>query len=295
VNSVAFSPDGKTLASGSGDVGTISLLDVATGKEQATLEGRDGRVTSVAYSPDGKTLASGNWDGTIKLWDVATGKEQATLKGHTNWVNSVAFSPDGKTLASGGGASIAGEFKPGEVNLWDVATGKERATLKGHTIVVSVAFSSDGKTLASGSYDKTIKLWDVAKPEMVSVPNVIGLPVNEAAAKFQEKKLEYKENGQVITGKVPIGAIASQSPAAEGAVRVGTKVMLAIEANSVEVPSLIGKTVGQALGDIRSLKLNDVIEGNSRGEIIMGDPVVRQSPEPGTRVAPGAKVTISAR
>ena len=78
---VAFSPDGKTLASGSEDK-TIKLWDVATGKEQATLKGHTEWVKSVAFSPDGKTLASGSGDSTIKLWDVATGKEQATLKGH---------------------------------------------------------------------------------------------------------------------------------------------------------------------------------------------------------------------
>ena len=84
VLSVAFSPDGKTLASGSWDK-TIKLWDVKTGKELATLNGHTETVMFVAFSPDGKTLASASWDKTIKLWDVATSKERATLKGHTAW------------------------------------------------------------------------------------------------------------------------------------------------------------------------------------------------------------------
>src|SRR5437764_1379601 len=101
VFSVTYSPDGKSLASGSLDK-TIKLWDVQTGKVRATLKGHMYRLLSVAFSPDGKTLASGSGQllrgGELMLWDVQTGKEQATLKGHTGRVRSVAFSPDGKTL-----------------------------------------------------------------------------------------------------------------------------------------------------------------------------------------------------
>ena len=100
VQSVSFSPDGQTLASGGGDQ-PVRLWDVATGQEKAVLEGHTDGVWSVSFSPDGQTLASGGEDHTVRLWDVATGKEKApVLEGHTAWVYSVSFSPDGQTLAS---------------------------------------------------------------------------------------------------------------------------------------------------------------------------------------------------
>ena len=153
VNSVAFSPDGKTLASGSWD-NTVRLWDAKTGQHKDTITGHPDSVLSVAFSPDGKTLASGSRDNTVQLWDANTGQPKATLTGHTHYVSSVAFSPDGKTLASGGG-------RDNTVRLWDAKAGQHKATLTGHTHYVnSVAFSPDGETIASGSYDRTVRLWD---------------------------------------------------------------------------------------------------------------------------------------
>lgn len=154
VSSVAFAPDGKTLASGSQE-GTVKLWDVATRRALATLKGGAGNVASIAFAPDGKVLAVGSTDGTIKLWDVATRRQVAALKGHSKWVTSVVFAPDGKTLASGA--------RDGAVKLWGlVGTHQELATFRGPADwVYSVAFAPDGKTLASAGDDGTVKLWDV--------------------------------------------------------------------------------------------------------------------------------------
>jgi WD40 repeat protein len=155
VESVAFSLDGKVLASGSLDH-TVRLWDVATGTTIAVLTGHAEGVESVAFSRDGKTLASGSDDATIRLWNVDTHACTAILIGHTNTVESVAFSPDGKTLASGSDDKM--------IRLWNVDTHACTAILAGHTnTVVSVAFSPDGAVLASGGYDTTIRFWDVAR------------------------------------------------------------------------------------------------------------------------------------
>jgi WD40 repeat protein len=117
VLSVAWSPDGKILASGSDDQ-TVKLPDGAVGKPLASLQGYTGDVYSVAWSPDGKTLATGSDDQTVKLWEAATGKLLSSLQGHTGAVYSVAWSPDGTTLATGSDDRT--------VKLWDAAAGKER-------------------------------------------------------------------------------------------------------------------------------------------------------------------------
>jgi WD40 repeat protein len=107
---VAFSPDGRTLASGSWD--GVRMWDIASGQARTTLTGHTQQVMAVAFSPDGRTLASGSYDRTIRLWDVATEVTRTVLPGHVNTVLALSFSPDGRTLASGSW--------DGEVRLWDL-------------------------------------------------------------------------------------------------------------------------------------------------------------------------------
>lgn len=123
VYAVAFSPDGKTLASGSEDK-TVKIWDTDLGKALHTLEGHVDSVNVVTFSPDSKTLASGSQDRTVKLWDASLGKALQTPKGHSDSVKAVAFSPDGKTLALG--------YWDKTVKLWYAGSGEAPQTLGGH-------------------------------------------------------------------------------------------------------------------------------------------------------------------
>ena len=156
VQAIAFSPDGRTLASsGYSPNDVIRLWDTDTGKLRGTLEGY-GEILALAFSPDGTILASSERgaDHLIRLWRVADQQLQNALFGHTNWTYTLSFSPDGKTLVSGSSDHT--------VRLWDVHTGKLKHLLEEHRDDVNaVTFSPDGKLLASASRDGTIQLWDV--------------------------------------------------------------------------------------------------------------------------------------
>ncbi|MHB8897805.1 MAG: HEAT repeat domain-containing protein [Thermoguttaceae bacterium] len=161
VKAVAFSPDGKTLASGSWD-GTVKLWNPIAGTSVATLPGHESAISCVAFSPDGKILATaGPWESTLKFWDLVTREKmplEAKEDGSSYGINAMAFSPDGKTVAVSCSDHTA--------KLLDVATRQLRTSFKGHThSVLSVAFSPDGTTLATGCFDYGVKLWDASTGE----------------------------------------------------------------------------------------------------------------------------------
>ena len=176
LTTIAFSPDGKTLAT-VGNNNRIILWDVVSSQERMSIPVQSAAITAVAFAPDGMTLAGVGDNGQIKLWNVVTGLERRTLfpgSLGTN-VNEVAFSPNAKVLASIGNDS--------RVIVWDVTTGNAKQVLFGHSDVVNgVAFSSDGKILASGGQDSTIILWDMESgQERATLRSLSGAAVNQVA------------------------------------------------------------------------------------------------------------------
>ncbi|NER21709.1 MAG: protein kinase [Symploca sp. SIO1C2] len=190
IDTVALSPDGCFLASGSWDH-TIKIWQLATGKLVHTLTEHSGWIKSVVISQDSKTLVSGSADKTIKVWDLETASVKATLKGHTNAVQALAISLTGQILASGSADH--------QINIWDLSSGQVKATLQGHTDAVnSLTFSPSSQIIISGSADKTIKIWNLSNGNLLNTLNGHAAAVNAIAINAQGNTLVSGSADQTI-------------------------------------------------------------------------------------------------
>ena len=225
INSVAFSPNGQQVLTGSGD-GTARLWEAASGRELARLSHQSevrsvafspdgqqvltgsfggivrlweatssqllatletqGPMYSVAFSPDARRLLAGFWGGTAGVWEIASGQLLATLKGHQSEVRSMAFSPDGQLVLTGS--------EDGAARLWEIASGRQLTIVAGHQDEVhSVAFSPDGRQVLTGSDDGTARLWEVAS----------GQELARLSHQSEVRSVAFSPDGRlVLTGSV---------------------------------------------------------------------------------------------
>jgi WD40 repeat protein len=202
---VAYSPDGKRIASASADK-SVRVWNAKTGEAMATLAGHKDDVTCVAFTADGKRVVSGSADKTIRIWDLSLGlgdkKEAKVLEGHEDGVTCLAIFADGKRLITGGMDKT--------LRLWDLETGLPTAICKGHTLgVLCVAVTDDGKHALSGGQDRTVRLWNLAdKPvEQGRVEPHKGWVKGVAIADDNQQAISVGLDGQCAVLAISFGAL----------------------------------------------------------------------------------------
>jgi hypothetical protein len=208
---VAFSPDGRRIASGSLDR-TANVWDAATGNRLLTLEGHTDAVWSVAFSPDGQRIVTGSEDRTARVWDAATGKPVLLpLRGHSGLICSAAFSPDGGRIITGScGFTVADlpSSYPGggdqTAKVWEAIGGRELLGLKGHsTRMWSVSFSSDGQRIVAASCDPTAKVWQAASPQQADAWQQEEATANEHVEMIRRERDILTEQDRVLRAQDP--------------------------------------------------------------------------------------------
>jgi len=241
VQAVAFSPDGRTLATSGAD-NVTRLWNVSTGMMKGICRGHMDDIRAIAFSPDGKTLASGGYDSKVRIWPISSPPwrelNPVLLKRHTPRL--ATFSPDGKTLVTAGGRA---QGVAADIRLWDVASGLIRKALNGHTSWIhGLAISPDGKTLASTSNDKTLRTWDLASGRQLlkvetehSVGRVAYCPKGKLLATSKGAggaTIRNAQTGEQI-GSVP--ATAAKSGTSSGVTFSHDGAMLAVASGGPEV------------------------------------------------------------
>ena len=240
VNSVSFSPDGSTLASGSED-NTVRLWDVSTGETLRTLTGHRGGVNSVSFSPDGSTLASGSYQ-EIRLWDVGTSELLRTLTGHASWVNSVSFSPEGQTIASGGydGTVLLWDIEPAADKPAPVVQPAEAISTPDNTTDAILSFSPSPVPVPAAGQHLTLNL------NITGGENIAGY---QATVEFDATKLRFvsSENSDYLpTGSFAVPAIVKGNTVIIAATSLagektgdGTLATLTFEVRAAEASTLM--------------------------------------------------------